>query len=201
MEYPTAWPAEVKAEMGTCPDLSGTYLNAGALAATCGPGLRGLSGLAAWNCDASLAGNLIKMTPVEFGELKRARGAGSITLLQPDQDTLELRFPSTSALAERTYRRSQGHFECAESGATYSMRGSTFVHEDTPGAFGQTATAVIFLGSGTGLMDTTVRAFRRLQDGSIVMDVRESSVGVSLLVPLGWKSPQLRSLDTARPVA
>jgi hypothetical protein len=188
LEYPTNWPTELKAMSGMCPDLSGTYVNAGSLAGSCSAGLQGLGVVAAWNCDASLAGNLVKMTPIDVKDLRLARSVESITLQQPDQDTLEIHFPSTSAMAPRIFKRSKGHFECGAAGMTYSMKGSTFMHEDTPAAMGEVATTAVLLGSATGLIDTTVRAFRRLQDGSVLMDVRESSVGVSLLLPVGWKS-------------
>jgi len=180
--YPSTWPQLATAPAGQCPNISGDYENTG-------DGEwddrrcvhRKYPGKAEWNCDNSLAGNLIKMKAVEWSELSYARNIARVKLQQPDPDTLEVYIPSEGSLP-KIFKHSQGDFDCDGSSLKFSMTGSAFSAEksSTAGDIVMT-TGELLLYAAVGV-DSTERVFRPLQDGSLSMEATESNWGTVLVL-------------------
>jgi hypothetical protein len=128
---------------------------------------------AAWNCDSSLAGNLVKMKAVDWSELSSARYVQSVKLQQPDPDTLEVYLPPEGS-PPKIFKRSQGDFDCDSSSLKFSMTGNAFSTENSSTARNITITtgeALLYAAIGVA---STERVFRPLQDGSLSMEATES---------------------------
>jgi len=172
--YPSTWPAVATTPSGQCPNISGEYQNSGDWNAESGSCGGKHPAKAAWNCDSSLAGNLVKMKAVDFDELLGARNAYTIKLQQPDPDTLEVYFPSESS-PPKIFKRSQGDFDCDSSSLKFSTTGTVFSDEksSTLHDVGITAAELLLLPGAAGVVSTE-RVFRPLQDGSLSMEATES---------------------------
>lgn len=186
--YPEAWPAPVATPENHCPDIRGRYLNAGAPTggAHCG-GINpqtdpnGHWPKASWNCDPTLAGNLMKMRTSDLSELQKARGLVWVELTQPDADTLEMHFPPESSHKPIVFTRKGGDFDCSGSSLQFSTTGSFLSVEGRPEA-GNIAVTAIGLLQATGGIVSSTRSFRPLQDGSLSMEVTEVMALAHLIV-------------------
>jgi len=170
--YPSNWSPVVTIAAGQCPDISGEYQNSGdwdADSRSCG---RKYPPKTAWNCDSSLAGNLVKMKAVEWSELSYSRNFMRVKLQQPDPDTLAVYIPSEGS-PPKIFKRSKGDFDCDSSGLRFSTTGNalSLEGESTGQAIVRTTAGLLAL---SGAVVSTERVFRPLQDGSLSMEVTES---------------------------
>ena len=181
-QYPESWSPAAKVPANQCPHIAGQYVNRGATEGIesrfCSPKY---PRKASWNCDAMLAGNLVKMRSVEWNELKQARSVEWLEIRQPDADSLELDFPPATGMAPKTFKRSKGDFECDAGGLKFSMSGSVLSDEKTSTAAGVASTTMAGLLILSGGVVSTERVFRPTQDGSLMMEVKESGVVVYMV--------------------
>lgn len=179
--YPETWTPVATVAARQCPDISGEYENFGDGEWNhwhCGTGK--YPPKAAWNCDTSLAGNLVKMKAVDTSELSSARSVQRVKLQQPDPDTLEV-YLSPEDSQPKIFKRSQGDFDCDSSSLKFSMTGSAFSSEESSTVRNITvATGVLALYAAVGI-DSTERVFRPLQDGSLSMEATQSDWGTALV--------------------
>jgi len=173
--YPSSWPAVTTVPAGQCPDISGEYKNRGDVKSDSLTCSSEHSPKAAWNCDSSLAGNLVKMKAVDFSELSDARSAYTVKLRQPDPDTLEV-YLQVEGSTPKIFKRSKGDFDCDSSSLKFSMTGSMFTDEkwSTARDIGLTAAELLLLPGAAGV-GSTERVFRPLQDGSLSMEATQSA--------------------------
>ena len=174
--YPKDWPPVTTVPAGQCPRIAGQYWNGGsnviAPRLTCAPALKG-----SWNCDATLSGNLVKMKAIEWHELQQVRAVSWIKLEQPDDDTLEVHFPSATQLEPKVFKRSQGDFDCDGSGLRFSISASLYSDERSSTGDTVLMTTLGLLSVSEGVASAK-RVFRPLQDGSLSMEVTDSKAAV-----------------------
>jgi len=179
--YPSNWSPVATIPAGQCPNIAGEYENNGDWnvdSRSCG---RKYPPKTAWNCDSSLAGNLVKMKAFEWSELSYSRNFMRVKLQQPDPDTLAVYIPSEGS-PPKIFKRSQGDFDCDDSGLKFSMTGSTFSAEESSNARDIVIiTGELLLYAAVGI-DSTERVFRPLQDGSLSMEATESNWATFLVL-------------------
>jgi len=182
--YPSSFPPIATTPAGQCPQIAGLYANDGYVSTpplTCNPPLK-----ASWNCDGTLSGNLVKMKSIEWSELHQVRMVDWVKIEQPDNDTLEVSFPPRTHLEARTFKRSQGDFDCDSSGLRFSMTGLLLSDEHLPTSMSVLMSAFGLL-SASGGVASTERVFRPLQDGSLSMEVTDSKAAVLMGIYAGRK--------------
>lgn len=176
--YPEGWPPQGMINVNTCPDISGQYENmgemTGGLATLCKTPIANPK-LNEWNCDVFLATNLV----LGIGD----RSAMSVNLQNSDPNTLNIAtetylsedFPTRRA----TYKLSRNYdYRCDSLGLTLSRTGSTFSLENSDQL--NNATITIFgLVFGFAGISSVSRSFRRLEDGSLVMEVTSDRTAVA----------------------
>jgi hypothetical protein len=174
--YPEGWAPAATAPANQCPAIAGRYVNSGIAT---GEHLGSLcprdkyARKAGWNCDAQLAGNLIKMRTTEWSEIRQARAVEWLVIEQPDADTLEMHFPPASRHEPIVLKRGKGDFQCDGSSLRFSMIGSVLAAEERSDAGNVTVTTLSLMVFSGGVVSTD-RVFRPLQDGALTMEVTES---------------------------
>ena len=99
---------------------------------------------------------------------------------EPDNDTLVVRHDLGSEPIVLT--RGNGDFTCDSRGLTLSQSGSGMREKGHSNVYTVTMTPV-FLLAGSASVATLSRSFQRLADGSLLLEVIESSVGIALYIP------------------
>ena len=100
---------------------------------------------------------------------------------EPDNDTLVVRHDLGSEPIVLT--RGNGDFTCDSRGLTLSQSGSALRKKGSSNVATVAWTSFGLL-AGTGGVTTLSRSFQCLPDGSLLMEVIQSTVGVGLYIPI-----------------
>jgi hypothetical protein len=173
--YPADWPAPAAVEPGRCPQIAGRYANVGVPA---GDLCAQHEFVTTWNCDVDLSSNIL--TGRTGNMVDRGRGSRWVELAQPDDNRLLMTFDDGEPPI--MLKQSDHDFSCGTDGQSVSRWGTlTDTHDKAVSDIvGTTAVGFVI---GTGGLANVSRSFQRLQDGSLLMTVKESSVGTFLYVP------------------
>jgi hypothetical protein len=173
--YPAEWPAPAAVAPGTCPHIAGRYANGGVPA---GDLCTQHEFVTTWNCDVDLSSNIL--TGRTGSLVDRGKGSRWVELAQPDDNRLLMSFDDGEPPI--TLKQSDHDFGCGNDGQTVSRWGTlTDTHDKAVSDIvGTTAVGFVI---GTGGLANVSRTFQPLLDGSLLMTVRESSVGTFLYVP------------------
>lgn len=134
--------------------------------------------VATWNCDVDLSSNILTGRTGDMVE--RGRGSRWVELTQPDDNRLLLTF--ADGAPPIVLKQSDHDFSCGVAGQSVTRWG-TLTETRGKAASDVIGTTAVGFFIGTGGVANVSRRFQRLQDGSLLMIVRESSVGTFLYVP------------------
>jgi hypothetical protein len=176
--YPEGWAPTEPGVSGQCPVIAGRYVNNGAvsaeLSAYCGRNAsRKYPQTNAWSCDSRLSANL--------GQPNRSASPGWIEIQQPDSDSIRISIPDDDSVVPWVLKHSAGDFECDGSTVKISKLGSSYSSYRSPAANAFITTGVALTHLSGGIVSSSL-SFRRVAEGTLVMDVRDQDVGAFVLL-------------------
>lgn len=176
--YPEGWAPTETGVSGQCPVIVGRYVNNGVvsaeLSAYCGRNAsRKYPPINAWSCDSHLSANL--------RQPNSAASPAWIEIQQPDPDSIRISVPDDDSVGPWVLKQSAGDFECDGSVVKISKWGSSYSSYRSPAANAFITTGVALTHLSGGIVSSSL-SFRRIADGTLVMDVRDQDVGAFVLL-------------------
>jgi hypothetical protein len=179
-DYPSEWPKLSESTINQCPMVEGRYADIGVVSGRhpCIAQVRqDGSYYYRWYCDRRLSSNVLME---KISDSNQSESIRWVELKQPDNDTLVVQHDLMKTPV--VLKRKDGDFACTREGLSISRSGPGYRREgESTLATGALVTFGVFVGSGN--IEMLTRSFRRLQDGSLVMEVTNSAVGVHLFIP------------------
>jgi hypothetical protein len=177
--YPPDWPAETAPASTACPIIAGRYMNLGAPSEGLGASMSMFCDHVGyrrpnpnyWDCDYQLGSNLV--------DDPTFHSARSIEITQPEPGALVISIPEQPLVAPRRLSQSRLDFQCDGSGLTMSKIGNVYtgMNGSSVGDAVMTGMHAMLLAGGIA---ANSRSFRPLPDGSLLLDVTNSSARVYL---------------------